>query len=482
MVRERLTPARVARFFCPPGKQQSYLWDTEAPRLAVRATAGGAKSFVFEAKLDRRTIRRTIGDVRGWDLESTDPEHPGARQEARRLQALVDRGIDPRAHADEIAKRAEATIRAAKSEARRGALLVEDAWRAYLAHQRERMSRLHIEKGKRWGARHLRDHENLAQAGGQPKKRGKGTTTRGVLSPLLQLRLADVTSASLQQWQASEAAIRPNNARQGFEIFRTFWRWCATHPDYRDAIDPRAVEGKELRDEVPSRKSKRFDVLERSHLPAWFTAVRGLDNPVMAAYLQGLLLTGARREELAALRWDDLDFRWGSLWLKDKVAAEGRKVPLTPYLQSLLLELKRINETPPRVRQLRGKAKRPVDWSPSPWVFFSRSAADGRINEPRIPHRRALALAGLDHVTLHGLRRTFASLAEWVEMPQGVAAQIMGHKPSATAERHYINRPLELLALWHGKYERWILEQAGIEFASTQPANGPGLRVVGATA
>jgi integrase len=480
MVRERLTSSRIARFSCPPGKQQSYLWDTEAPRLAVRATAGGAKSFVFEAKLNRRTIRHTIGDVRAWDLESTDPERPGARQQARRLQALVDRGIDPRAHAEQLASQVKAASAAATAEARRGALLVDDAWREYLAHQRERMSRQHIEKGKRWGARHLRDHETLAQAGGLPKKRGKGTTVRGVLHPLLKMRMADVTCASLQQWQASEAATRPNNARQGFEMFRAFWRWCAMQSEYRDAISANAVENKELRDEVPSRKSKRFDVLERSHLPAWFSAVRGLDNPVMATYLQGLLLTGARREELAALRWTDVDFRWGSLWLKDKVVAEGRKVPLTPYLHSLLLELKQINETPPRIRHLRDKTMEPADWSPSHWVFFSRSAAEGRINEPRIPHRRALAMAGLEHVTLHGLRRTFASLAEWVEMPQGVTAQIMGHKPSATAERHYINRPLELLALWHGKYERWILEQAGIPFAPPQVAQGPGLRVVGA--
>jgi integrase len=67
-------------------------------------------------------------------------------------------------------------------------------------------------------------------------------------------------------------------------------------------------------------------------------------------------------------------------------------------------------------------------------------------------------------VTLHGLRRTFASLAEWVEMPRGIVAQIMGHAPNATAEKHYINRPLELLAVWHGKYEGWILEQAGVAF------------------
>ena len=49
-------------------------------------------------------------------------------------------------------------------------------------------------------------------------------------------------------------------------------------------------------------------------------------------------------------------------------------------------------------------------------------------------------------------------------MPRGVVAQIMGHTPTATAEKHYINRPLELLAVWHNKYEAWILEQAGVKF------------------
>ena len=127
-----------------------------------------------------------------------------------------------------------------------------------------------------------------------------------------------------------------NGARQGFELFRAFWRWCATHKDYQSVVDPTAVESKDLRQEVPSRKTKRFDVLERGQLPAWFKAVRALKTPTCSAYLQGLLLTGARREEMAALRWDDVDFQWGSLWLNDKVAEEGRKVPLTPYLASLL--------------------------------------------------------------------------------------------------------------------------------------------------
>jgi hypothetical protein len=50
----------------------------------------------------------------------------------------------------------------------------------------------------------------------------------------------------------------------------------------------------------------------------------------------------------------------------------------------------------------------------------------------------------------------------------------MGHKPSATAERHYKQRPLDLLRLWHTKIEAWMLEQAGIEFKHERPS----LRVV----
>ncbi len=149
-------------------------------------------------------------------------------------------------------------------------------------------------------------------------------------------------------------------------------------------------------------------MLQRAYLPAWFEAVQGLGNPVMSAYLQGLLLTGCRREELAELKWQDVDFRWGSIWVKDKVAEEGRKIPLTLYLSHLLANLPRRNQ----------------------WVFSSPTA-DGKIAEPRIPHNRALSVAGLDHVTLHGLPRTFASLAEWGwKYPPGLSPKSWDTRPT----------------------------------------------------
>jgi integrase len=106
MKRERLTPDRIRGFRRPGGKQQIFLWDTESPRLAVRVTAGGAKSFVFEAKLNGQTIRRTIGDCDHWTVEE-------ARKEANALKVKLDKGIDPR----EEDREREAARTAEKAEA-----------------------------------------------------------------------------------------------------------------------------------------------------------------------------------------------------------------------------------------------------------------------------------------------------------------------------------------------------------------------------
>ncbi len=140
-----------------------------------------------------------------------------------------------------------------------------------------------------------------------------------------------------------------------------------------------------------------------------------------------------------------------------------RTIPLTPYLSDLLRDLKNRNEAAPTVRRLKTLESRGEKWTPSPWVFSSQTSETGQLQEPSIAHRKALASSGLPLVTLHGLRRSFGSLAEWCECPVGVVAQIQGHKPSATAEKHYRVRPLDLLRMWHTRIEGWILEQAGIE-------------------
>lgn len=453
MQRERLTPERIRRFTCPEGVKQAFLWDTEAPRLGVRATAG-AKSFIFESKLNRRTLRSTIGDVRDWNIDD-------ARAEARRLQTLVDQGVDPRQEKAERIAAAEAK----REEARRIEAPALEAWSVYLE----------VRKSK-WSASHLADHVTVSKLGGEKRTRGrrKGepeTTQPGALRSLLEHPLRQIDADRVRIWMQGEASKRPTHARLAFGLLRAFLNWCADHPEYRGQVNSDACASKLAREELPKRAAKD-DCLQREMLRPWFQQVRALSSPVQRTYLQVLLLTGARREELAGLRWEDVDFQWKSLCVADKIERE-RTIPLTPYVAGLLRDLKARNDTPPpQHRILSGRRiKNDLDgWEPSPWVFSSSTAASGRIQEPRIAHNRALAAAGLPNVTLHGLRRSFGTLSEWVEVPVGVVAQIQGHKPSALAEKHYRRRPLDLLRMWHERIEAWILAEAGIEQPTEQEA------------
>lgn len=422
-----LTAGAIERLACPDGKQQAFLRDTKAPGLRVRVTNTGHKSFVYETKLNRQTIRRTIGDVRAWTIEQ-------ARTEARRLAVLIDEGINP----GEQERQQQAEREAKNARAAAQAVTVGEAWAAYVA-----------ERTPHWGEWHRSDHTKLIAAGGEPAKRGtrgRGVTVAGPLHPLLALPLKDLDTATIEAWAQREGQHRPTSARLAWRLLRAFLSWCAEHREYK-AIVPAQNPAKSRRAREALGKAKpKTDALLREQLPAWFAAVRGMGNAGISTYLQTLLLTGARPGELLGLRWDDLNVQWRGLTIRDKVEGE-RVIPLTPYVHHLLAGLPR-----------RG-----------PFVFAG-TAGTAPMSTPQHQHGKACAVAGVEGLTLHGLRRSFKSLSEWLELPVGVIAQIQGHKPSATAEKHYTVRPLDLLRLHHEKFEAWILEQAGVQFdASEEP-------------
>ena len=440
--RVNLTAGVIERLTCPNGKQQAFMRDSEAPGLRVRVTAAGAKSFVYEAKLNRQTIRRTIGDVKLWSIEQ-------ARTEARRLAVVLDGGQDPREiERQQLAtKAAEKAAATAQVEADKvAAVTMGEVWAAYIEQRRPF-----------WGELHYRDHIDKAKAGGLPSGRrggGKQLTKPGPLAALMPLALKDLDQATIERWASDEGKTRPSSARLAWRLLTVFLTWCAEQPEYANLLaDKNPAKTKKAR-EALGKAGTKSDVLQRGQLAAWFAAVRQIQNPVISACLQTMLLTGARPGEVLALRWEDVNTQWKGISIRDKV--EGtREIPATPYMLHLLAALPRRNE----------------------WVFPSHTSASGCLTEPNNPHTRACKAAGLEGLTLHGLRRSFKSLTEWLEVPVGVVAQIQGHKPSATAEKHYTVRPLELLRVHHERIEAWILEQAGVQF-DTQAAPGA-LRVVG---
>lgn len=428
MAKQRFTTPRLEAFTCPDGKAQAFMWDSMAPGLGFRVTANGSRAFIFQSRLDGQTIRMTVGDPRSWAIDA-------AQSEARRLQGLVDQGKDPRQEKAATIATEQAERAAAKADKRRLDVMGLDVWADYCkARQRA------------WSLRNHADHLAFANAGGEKRKRAKGDTIPGPLHSLLNRPLAQIDSEAVRQWVEREAATRPARALLGFRLLRAFINWCSEDDTYSSLVRPDACKPKKTRQALPKVAAKD-DCLQREQLALWFAEVRKQSNSVISAYLQALLLTGARREELLDLQWTDVDFQWKKLTIRDKVEGE-RTIPLTPFVAQILAPL-------PRRQMHNGQ--------PNPWVFSSPQAATGRLQDPRINHNKALQAAGLPHLTLHGLRRSFGTLAEWCEVPVGIVAQIQGHKPSALAEKHYSVRPIDLLRRWHTKIEAWILVQADIE-------------------
>lgn len=429
--RQKLTFERIRRFTLPEGKNQVFLWDTDVTSLACRATRG-AKAFVFQSLYAGKTLRMTIGNINDWRIDD-------ARAEARRLQTLIDTGIDPRiAKAEKIAE-----AESQQAESRKTKATFSSAWEDYLDELRTGISA----KTKRpYSARYIADHVNLSSRGGESKKRGRGPTSPGPLASLLDRPLSELTPENIAEWLSTERQNRPTVTAHAYRLLRAFIKWANYQKKYQGIIDGDLAQDHNVRKMVPISASKAADCLQKEQLKSWFSAVRSLNNPIASAYLQVLLLTGARREEISSLRWSDIDFKWSSMRIKDKIEGE-RIIPLTPYVSDLLRSLMEIPN--------RGTNE-------ENWVFRSNSKS-GKIIEPRSAHNRALTRAELPHISLHGLRRSFGTLAEWVEVPTGIVAQIMGHKPSALAEKHYRRRPLDLLRKWHEKVELWILEEAKIK-------------------
>jgi integrase len=424
-----LTADRIRRHTCPAGKPLSILGAIDQPGLGVLVTAKGHKSYVFQR--GKTFPRMTIGSIDAWTI-------PQAYERAREIQRIIDEGRDPReVKAESIA--ADVATRKAKTSA---ALVGRDLWPRYMLEGKPK-------KRDAWKPRYRADLEKAAAPGGEKKKRGAGKMKPGHLAPLLAMPLAEFNSRTgadvIAAWYKTAKRRAPVQAKRSAAMFAGFLAWVNSLPEHRGLVDPTCARASTLRD-APG-DTVRSDALEIAQLPGWFAGTDKLRNRTAAVYLQMLLLNGMRREELAALRWTNVDLRWKRITLADKVS-DSRVIPLTPYVAHLLAALPRTNE-----------------------FVFAAATKSGHISEPRNPHAEVLADAGIDHVSIHGLRRSFSLLGEAAGVPAGAIAQVMGHKPSAIAER-YRPRSLDALRPYLAQVESFILKCAAIEFDPAKAARG----------
>ncbi|MBF0308981.1 MAG: tyrosine-type recombinase/integrase [Magnetococcales bacterium] len=129
---------------------------------------------------------------------------------------------------------------------------------------------------------------------------------------------------------------------------------------------------------------------------------------VMRRFFQVALLTGARRNNVCAMRFDEIDFD-RAVW---RIPKTKNKDPLTVPLVDTVLEI---------LREMR-------DGNQGEWVFPSPRSATGHMVEPRKAWLRILAVAGIDHARIHDLRRTMGSWQAITGASLQVIGKGLGHK------------------------------------------------------
>ena len=187
---------------------------------------------------------------------------------------------------------------------------------------------------------------------------------------------------------------------------------------------------------------RRRTLIKNSDLPAWHKAVVNLDNSIMTDYLLFLLFTGLRRQEAATLKWKQVDFKEGCFTIMDTKNKHPHTLPLSDYLDKLLTTrqeglkielaeakaaLAKIGTMTLRDQQTaRNRIALAESRLASPYVFPGEGKT-GYIVEPKRAIDAVTAATGVSF-SCHDLRRTFATLAESLDMSGYTVKALLNHK------------------------------------------------------
>jgi integrase len=335
----------------------------------VRVTAAGVKAFVLNYRnRTGRERRLTIGRHPDWTAAQ-------ARERARELRREIDGGGDPLA--ERIAEREAPTVNELADR-----YLVEHAPKKRTAIGDRRMLDRYIRP--RLGARKVTD---VVFADVDRLHREISKT-----APYVANRVAALLSKMFA------LAIR--------------WEMRADNP----------VKGVER-----NREERRYRYLAGEELHRLSEALASHPSPAAANAIRLLLLTGARRMEVLAARWDQFDLAAG-IWTKPSSHTKQKRehrVPLSAPALQLLVAV---------------KAAAAKD---APYVFPARPGGA----HMRDLHRSWGSLcraARIEGVRVHDLRHTYASVLASAGLSLPIIGGLLGHSNPATTARysHLFDDPL----------------------------------------
>lgn len=407
--KETISLRSVASFAVPEAGEVR-LWDDKIAGFCVRAYAPstrspkGRKVFAVKYRANGRQGWHTIGelgkpwrDAAGAKREALTPDM--ARDEAERIIADAKRGDDPR----EAAK------------ARRKAKTIGELIDVYLT---EGPATRPAKRGSSWAT----DRSNLErhvrpQIGDKISTSvGKETATR-MLSAV-----ASGATAKVEKTKPRGKAVVKGGAGIAHRVLaasRAMFAWAIEHGHHAGAnpfvgvkLTKRpAVERFLSNDEAASL----LEVIENLEAAGEVRATH-------AAIFKLLLLTGARRTEIVALRWREVDLAHGLIVLPPNRTKAGevtgeRHIPLNSLAAEILGKQPRLAK---------------VDF-----VFPASKGRSGHTTTaPKVWRKKIRPAAKLQGLRIHDLRHSFASfaLADGASLP--MVGKALGHRNARSTERY----------------------------------------------
>jgi integrase len=403
MATARLTKQTVTS--AQPGARDALIWDSKVPGFGLKVTPSGAKVFVYQFRLGGRGAK-----VRRYTIGKLGPFTPDtARSEAERLAMLVAQGLDPQRQ---------------KVESRRQAVVL--AFSTYI--DRFERDRLKIEWPASAGeVRAMLDRYAVPILKDTPLPAITRTDIRDVLA---QVRQRPATSAKL------------------FAVLRHMFRWAVNEGDLVNS----PLEGMV----PPKGAASRDRVLEDWEIVRVWCGTLELGYP-FGPMVRLLLLNGSRREEVAALSWNELRRDEASWLLPAERAKNGHAT--TIFLSTLS------NAEIEALAARQGKADK---W-PRRGLVFTTNGTTCVSGYSRAKKRLDAAIAKLapdDPMKpwrLHDLRRTLATglqrLGVRFEVTEAILNHVTGSRSGVAGvyQRHdWASEKKAALQAWSDHVERLV--------------------------
>lgn len=187
------------------------------------------------------------------------------------------------------------------------------------------------------------------------------------------------------------------------------------------------------------RVDRRQTIIQPHQLGPWVQAVQALSSPDHRDYFMTVLLTGLRRNEALGLTWADVDLEARTLTVRDPKNHQDHTLPLSDHLLELL------------TRRQAAATTETVFADPQ-----GRRLSNFRYAQASVEKASGVAFC------IHDLRRTFATLAESLDIPAYALKRLLNHANGADVTAGYIVTSTERLRAPMQKITDFVLKTAGL--------------------